>query len=464
MAIYQVELEDGSMYEVETEEATQADPSRKPKRKDVIDAATGGKDLIPQENWIARGLYQTGKDIATAPMHYANQFLLNLPRAAANKANMDYPEAESGAGNALAKLAGVAGGINNPTSKFVTSAPNLLQLALRSGLAGAAYTPTKDMVGLGQRATSGVLSAAVPVAGRAVSKTLSAIPKRNDVAGRIINSLIKPTKGQFGYGKNPGLAVAQEKIVGNSLDELADNIATRKDEIGKQIGKVLDKSKAMVNMKGVLSPIDEALAMARKAPNTNATLIARLQGIRSDLRGIVGGKDLELAAPKLANEMKQQIGALTKFTGSPSDDKLTNLALKRTYGKLRGRIEEVVSEVGGLNERWGNLMTAEIAAKNRADILQRQNLVGFTSTAAGLGTALTYALISGGKTIPSALAGLGAAEIVNLTKSPKVMTRLASWLSTASKQEKQTVFQKLPQLKEAILKGGIALPSRIRVP
>lgn len=408
------------------------------------------------------GIEGTAEDIFKTPAaNFLNQFLLNLPRAISVKAGREYPsEANTLLGQLLAKGAGVTGALVNPLTRIAGGMGNApLRAKILTGLiSGAAYTPTEDIVGLKQRATAGAISGAIPAVGAGIQKILSAIPNRNDIAGRIINSLIKPSKGQFGYGKNPGLAVAQEKLVGNNLDELAENIAQRRGEIGKQIGVMVDKAEDLVNMKGVLNPLDEALTIARKAPATNQALITRLEGIRSDLRGIIGGKDLELATPILANEMKQQIGTLTKFTGNPSDDKLANMALKQVYGRLKGRIEQVVPGVKSLNERWGNLMTAEIATNNRNQILQRQNMVSFRNA---IGGGVAGFILSGGKALPAVLTGVSAELLGDALKSPVFKTRIAAALAKTTSEQRRTIFAKMPQLKELIIKGGITLPSRL---
>ena len=198
-------------------------PSIKPKpRKDVIDAMTGGKDLIPKENWVARGVYQTGKDIAAIPAHFTNQLLLNAPRSIANKAGFDYPEAESGAGDLASKMAGIVGGFKNPIIKAAATAPTLLQRSLQGAAAGGLYTPTEDPVALGQRAAQAAGGAVLPVAGRGIQKTIPIIKQAPNKFFRGGLSQEEAVRIQSQYGNSNASLVDQVKSKLNSKLSEAD--------------------------------------------------------------------------------------------------------------------------------------------------------------------------------------------------------------------------------------------------
>ncbi len=402
-------------------------------------------------------------------MHFGNQFLMNLPRSEEHKQGLEYPEkANTPAGQLLSNLAGVAGAVTNPIGKIgigVAKAPttlaNLAKLSGAGALGGALYSPNDDPGNMRQRAEQATVGAAVPIVGAGISGALSKIPNKSQIAGRIVNSLIKPLKKDFSYGKNPGLAVAQEGIIANDLEDLANKIGDRRNQIGQQIGDLVKKAKNPVNMRGVLSPIDAALSQARQAPNTNAGLISRLDGLRNDLRKIVGGKDIQVASPQLAFKMKQQIGDLTKWTGNPSDDQLVNKALKMVYGKLKERMELVLPETAPLNERYANLTSAHVATKYRDVISQRQNMMSLTSTHAGIGAAILTSLATGGKTLPSVLVGASFAGLTQAAKTPAVKTRIATWLAKSSPNQISNIMSKIPNLRPALLSAEVGLPSRI---
>jgi hypothetical protein len=430
----------------------------------------GGHPVLGGLKTAQAGITGTLEDLIHYPsMAFLNQLMLNAPRSIMQTTGREYPtQATSPAGQGLANLAGIAGGLMSPIGQIgagAAKAPmtlmNLAKLAGAGALAGGAYSPSDNFGDMGQRAGQAGVSAVIPGAGKMVSTLASKIPNKSALAGRIVNSLIKPLKKDFAYGKNPGLAVAQEGIIANNFDELAEKIGQRRQEVGKQIGGVIKNTKEMIDVRGILRPIDVALAKARQASNTNASLITRLEGLREDLRSIVGGKDLQLATPQLAFKMKQKVGDLTKWTGNVSDDQSVNKSLKMVYGRLKQRIENVIPTIKSLNDRYADLTSAEVATKYRDVILQRQNMISLGATQAGLGSALITAIATGGQTVPSILIGIGAGGLAQATKSPAVKTRIAAMLAKTSPEKMKVIFSKLPQLKELIIRGEIALPSRI---
>lgn len=93
---------------------------------------------------------KTGQDVTTAPAHFINQLLMNYPRYLAEKKGIIYPEAESGAGQILSKIAGGAGMITSPGGRVLTGlkalkyAPKakLLSKLLKTAAGGAVAAGT----------------------------------------------------------------------------------------------------------------------------------------------------------------------------------------------------------------------------------------------------------------------------------------------------------------------------------
>lgn len=315
-----------------------------------------------------------------------------------------------------------------------------------------------------------------------------------NAAPRIINSLIKPLLKDFSYGKNPGRAVANEGIVANSLDELADKIRSRRNSVGQEIDSLgtritesqkqlsiptiqVEKSlvtplpSTMITVRESLKPIDEAI---KKAIEDNMPDAAnRLNGIKRALTTILipqttksgklvavsaGSKLVDNLTWQQARKFKTKVGDLTAFTGNPTDDKLVNAALKRVYGQIKEEMERVAERVGPkfaketkrLNELYADLSSAEIATTYRDKIQSRQNLVGLTPTIAGLGSAVIALITTGGAALPAVLFGVGGAALDKALSSPYVKTRVARWLAKASPEERSLVFSKAPQLEGAI--------------
>jgi hypothetical protein len=290
-------------------------------------------------------------------------------------------------------------------------------------------------------------------------------------APRVINSLIKPLAKDFSYGKNPGRAIAEEGIIANNFDDLIKSIQASRQKVGESIGQLGDKlsQTPQVNIRYALNPLDDALKVATS--QNNQTLLNRINAVKRAITEVlepvaddagnltirsVGSRDLENLTFKQARDRLRDIGDLTAFTGNPSDDKLVNAALKRVYGnikeetlKIADRLNpKLAKEFRKLTEKYADLSSAEIAAKYRDKILERQDLIGFGSQQVGLASGLVTAIATGGATLPAAIVGVSAAALNNLAKTPGFKTRLAYILSKKTQAEANYLFKKIPALKE----------------
>ncbi len=287
----------------------------------------------------------------------------------------------------------------------------------------------------------------IPIVGSAIKNKVAS----GNVSSRIINSLIKPASKLFSYGKDPGLGVAREGIVANSLEELTGAISNKRSEVYSKIGQVLNKPSNLakrVSTENLLAPLDDAIATASKTPSTNSALITRLKGLQSDLKGIIGDKT-EIN-PLEATELKKTIGDLTKYTGLPSDDDIVNKSLQKIYSETKTRINKQVKELVPLNERYANLTSAEIASKSREVVAQRQALLGFSPQIAGVGSGLLAALATGGAAIPTIAVGLTAAGARKLFSSAAFKTRVASLLAKKEPAVASKLLKENPVLEKAI--------------
>ncbi len=322
------------------------------------------------------------------------------------------------------------------------------------------------------------LGAAIPAAG--IAKNV-AVRFGQDQAPRIVNSLIKPLAKDFSYGKNPGRAVAEEKIVANNFDDLVEGISQRRQEVGQQIGDLGQQLSGSQELKvsQSLSVLDDAMRTA--ARQNNSTLLQRLQKTKEaittklepalDNDGNIGIKKGDLR--KLDNlsfsevrDILREIGDMTQFTGNPSDDKLVNSTLKSLYGKIkqvsldaaRKENPELAKKFEELTERYADLTSAEIAAKYRDKIAERQNLIGVSPALSGVASAVIAFVVSGGTALPAILAGVGGIALDKLASTPGFKTRLAAILSKKSPQEVKTIFDKVPALRTLFPKGGAVSP------
>ncbi len=73
--------------------------------------------------------------------------------------------------------------------------------------------------------TSSIVGAALPIAGLAASKGKEALQvAAGNTSERVINSLIKPSIKNFGYGKNPAQGIIREGIVANTMEDLGTQV------------------------------------------------------------------------------------------------------------------------------------------------------------------------------------------------------------------------------------------------
>ena len=307
-----------------------------------------------------------------------------------------------------------------------------------------------------------ILSAIFPTASAAIQagKKLKIGSK---AGARLINSLVKPATKNLSYGKNPGRAVAEEGITGSSLEELTENISKRRNEVGVEIKRKISESARggeIIDFSDALDPIDQAIEVAKRAPRTNAAKIQRLQDVKDDLLRVTSneageksiGRTLEGTADK-AFDFKQDIGDLTKYTGNPSDDEIVNRALQQSYSNVRKKIEEIIPDIKQVNEKYGDLTAAEVAARNRDAIMQRQNLVGLSLRLTGYSSAVIAAITTGGVG-PLLIGGL-TAGLDKALASPGIKTRVAKWLANASPAEKKKIFDAAPAFKAAVIRGFV---------
>lgn len=289
----------------------------------------------------------------------------------------------------------------------------------------------------------------------------------DSVGARVVNSLIKPLKKDFSYGKNPGRAVAEEGIVGNSLDDLASNIGTRRREIGQQISQI---GGSVPNLKinlnkveqydpltkdnvtaSVLKPIDDALEQA--ARTNNPAMFTRLQqtkkalteelGMGTSKKGPIiiskGVRNFNNMGYKGAQELKQHIGDMTQWTGNPSDDKTINAALKSVWSNIAGAQKKGLESVNPalrtqlekLNERYGDLTSAEVATKYREAIHGRQNLISLGDKLSA-GAGLMTGLLTGTGPIGGGVGAAAMAGVSHLLGTTAAKTRIARALAKTS--------------------------------
>jgi len=112
---------------------------------------------------------------------------------------------------------------------------------------------------------------------------------------------------------------------------------------------------------------------------------------------------------------------------------------------LKEKIGQAVPEVKALNERFANLLSAEIATRYRDKIVSRQNLLSLTPKILGGGAAIAGLATGNPKLIAAALVEIGTEKIMS---SPAMKTRIARSLAKLPADKLAEVLENSPELKK----------------
>lgn len=409
-------------------------------------------------------------------------------QALGTTANAALTAATAGTGSLTAKGASSAvgkfgGNLSASTiSKVGQAATSLPARALEQGALGAGFTAASNLqeerpIGEGA-GLSALVGAAFPVVGAAAVGTKKLVQdKLSGGAEGIINSLIKPLSKNFGYGKDPARGILNEGIVANSLEDLSTKVSARLNQIGSQIrdiGKELTgRLGSTLDMRPALAPIDEAIQKA--AQRNNPQLLNSLYNVKVALMHDLSLGTAESGAPTIIKGAQKQLSGLnyeqgfsflgdirdhTRFTGNPSDDALLNAATQKAYGVAREVLNSSADKAGsgigatvrGLNERYADLSSAQLAIAHRDLALKRTNYLQLAeklSIPATIASAVTTGLITGdfAKAGQVLLGGLvGTAGLKGL-ESTAAQTRIAKFLSGLAPEERAGILNSTPILK-----------------
>lgn len=313
--------------------------------------------------------------------------------------------------------------------------------------------------------------------GQAAAGTLTATEKN---AERVMASLIKPLKKNLTYGKKPALELAREvakadKTPGN-WEELATFVTKVKQKVGKELGNYYNKAdkiiKTRFNAKTALETIDGAMDEA--AARNNTSLMNRLSELKQALtqnlvkkfdkktgKWIIksaGEKDLTKLKPSEVQNLIREISEQVKWTGNYSDDLTVNRALQDTYRTLRKGLEAGITKenkalgttIRRLNEKYGNLVSADDAVRYRKGVVNRQALISLTDQEAATAGGLIQSIASGGVNVGTILAGIGSGTLSKFIKSPWFATNLTKAIMKLSPVKRQGILLKYPILRKAI--------------
>jgi hypothetical protein len=288
----------------------------------------------------------------------------------------------------------------------------------------------------GQSNKDAIINAGLGGAAPLVRTALS--PFNKSVAGRFVNSLIKPKEVDFRFGKNPGLAVAEEGITANTLNGLKTNISKVRQNIGQEIEKIITAPKVsniVQDITPAFAPIDEAINSAVNSGEQE--YVNRLLSLKNGLTKtfkLVDGK-LEEAGlkkltltPKEIQQLKIKVGEGTRWTGQAFDSDINQVKTK-VYSALNDLVEKAAPGTKKLNQKYGNLLTAEKAVEKRAGTVKKNNLISLPNIGFGGIGAVAGTIASGGTVIPGLAAGAAAVGTSKVLGSTAVKSRVAKQLA-----------------------------------
>ena len=296
------------------------------------------------------------------------------------------------------------------------------------------------------------LGAAVPVG---IGLLKASVLGGKKIAPRLINSLIGANP-EFNkavkMGKKPGETAAKYGIIGNSLDEFAENTAQARKSVGEMIGntyRLPENAVKVADYSDTLKVLDNEIAGVRLTASNDA-YINKLTKAKEDLVKLY--PDIANLTPERAHQLKQDIASLRGFDFSQTKNSQFNQMLNEMYAKTVGKVNKLIPEMVELNDDFGGLLAAEKAAQSKADRIIGKNIISLPGKI-GLGGGGLAAIIGGNPTY--LLAGLAGEALGKFFGHPAVKTRLAKFLSGATSAEKQAILRGLQLDKQrAILKAA----------
>lgn len=327
-------------------------------------------------------------------------------------------------------------------------------------------------------ASSAAFMAAIPLIGKglgmAKDKILGGISNSSQEFG---NTLINAKKTDYAYGHNPVNALKNEGFTSSNMPDLANEVTSRKAEIGSQIGIIGDKLEKIgtpLNLNPSLEPIAKAQMEAVKS--NNPTLLQRLQDFKDALtKDLTQGVD-EHGNPMInkgsslnldnqtysgAVDFMNKVSNWTKFTGFTADEKTLNKVGQQVYGKTREIMNQTAQQADpqlgqallSLNKRYGDISSLEYALQRKETQNAASKIVNFTTSKFSMplyvGTAVATGVITGSwKRAGEVLLGeLGVSAAGHLSQNPKVVRNVMNLLDNLAPQAKQGIFNSTPVLK-----------------
>ena len=263
---------------------------------------------------------------------------------------------------------------------------------------------------------------------------------------RLINSLIG-ANAEFNkavrMGRDPGETVAKFGITANNLEDLETKISSARKDVGEIIGnayRLPENAVKVADYSDILKVLDDEID-GIKFTESNASYIEKLGRARRDIAK--NYPDILALNPERVHQLKQDIASLRGFDFSQVKNNEFNKLVNKMYGQTTEKINKLIPELTELNDDFGGLLAAEKSAATKAERNMGKSLVSlpqkFGLMGGGIGAGIGVA--TGGIGFAPVIAGVVGATLDKLLSSTAVKTRLAKFLSGATKAQKQALLR-----------------------
>jgi hypothetical protein len=318
--------------------------------------------------------------------------------------------------DATRKGLGVAGGIASAATGGIGGIP--LQMAIQGGIGaatGAASSATDENAKAEDIINSALVGGAFGAGGALLGGVPGAISKTK--FGRsLVNESVGATGRDVIYG-NPAKALLNERIITPATGDIEaakagqglidaggrlGQVSQRVMQLQPQVNAALSASQKTISISDAVDkPLMQAFNdivgnSAMTAPEKQAA-ISQLGDLQQSLHSGLGSD----ITPLQANQLKNQIGARVRWTGTNQVGDEVKPAYKAVFASLKNAVNDAVPEVADLNERLTNLHAAQDDLLN----LSRNEEVGRGRgiMRGTIGTSFLGALESGaGRFVPGA--------------------------------------------------------------
>jgi len=313
----------------------------------------------------------------------------------------------------------------------------------------------------GTAITSGVIGGAFPLLGKLSEPVAKFVSEK--IPSKLMNSLIKTPSKEFSFGKNPGLAIANEGLSGKNISELATNIGNKKNEVGKLISESAKSGTGKGNAEEVINKVTQEFTSDLTDPQVAAIYQGKLDQLFHDVKfesgklipkldaeGNVIAKNLTSMSGEDLHKLQQKIGELTTWSGQ-AYDKPVNKVLSKMYYEVGKVLEQVSPGTKELQQKYANLLGAQKSIEKKIASLQSAAQTGLLDLGAfGIGAGLF-----GGDSTDKGIAGILAALLRRGAGSTLVKSNVSKGLKGL---EEKTIPA---TIKSAIKTGAASLPSAL---